>query len=127
MSLEIKTIERDWFLPQERGYKAVSFYLSEKPESRILLTEDSDYPKMFNFHIEEGQNLVDPELDYLVGQVIDYLPAGWNLGTCGESDEQKIRLYRKFYGILDDTNCLRTLTDKHTHHPVYLKIMKKKI
>lgn len=29
MSLEIKTIERDWFLPQERGYEAVSFYLSE--------------------------------------------------------------------------------------------------
>ena len=50
MELEINNVIRDWFYPQERGYGAISFTLKNKPESQILLTQDSEYNNMFDFH-----------------------------------------------------------------------------
>jgi hypothetical protein len=126
MSLEIRNIIRDWFISDyEKSYSAISFYISDKPKSRILLSEDKEYDKTFNFHIEKGEDLSEPELDFLVQGIIDFLPLEWNLTTCGKSDPQKLRLYHKFYSKLSDTDCVRIIRDEWDNHAVYLKILKR--
>ena len=125
MELEINNVIRDWFYPQERGYGAISFTLKNKPESQILLTQDSEYNNMFDFHPINCEDLEDIELDFLVSGIVSYIPRGWTLGTCGESYEQKLRFYRKLYGKLSDTDCVRILHDSFDKHSVYLKILRK--
>ena len=128
MNLEIQNVIREWFvIGEEKSYSAISFFISGKPESRILLTEDLEYDNTFNFHIEGGEKLSDPELEFLVEGVCRFLPLNWNLTSCGRSENEKLRLYRLFdnSSSLSETNCVRIIRDGWDNHAVYLKILKK--
>ena len=126
MKLVIKTVDRNWKDPKERGFSAISFSISEKPKSEIYLTEDLDYPRSFNYHMIGGEELQDYEIKFLATSVISFLQPGYYLLSCGESWKQKERLRDIFEksGQLKDTGCLRSLTNK-LGETYYYKILKK--
>ena len=111
----------------ERSPMAITFYLPSKPDSRVLLLEDLDYEHSFDYHIENGDNLGEDELDAIVKFIVCFIQPGYYLLTCGESGEQLWRLYWKFYcysGKLQDTGCLRVLRNKTGQEKTY-KILRK--
>lgn len=127
MNLTIKEVDRNWKDKDERGFGAISFSIPEKPNDEIYLVEDLGYPKTFNFHMIGGNNLGDSEILFLAKAVISFIQPGYYLTSCGESWEQKERLYKVFEKLpgLDDTGYLRVLKDKEDKNHYY-KIFKKK-
>ena len=127
MNLNVREVDRDWKTSKERGYKAISFSLREKPESTILLVEDVDYESSFDYHICFGENLCEDEFKFLANVVLNFMQPGWYLLTSGESNPEKEKLYNYFLysGRTEDTDCLRVLKtiDGETK---YYKILRKK-
>ena len=123
MNLIIKSVQKSWMEPEERGYTAISFSLEEKPKSVVYLSDDKDYSNSFNYHICFGESLSDQELECIGRGIVSFLQPGWNLLTCGEDNSEKKRLYNFFLRspFLEDTGCLRTL-----HGGNLYKILKKK-
>ena len=124
MKLLIKEVKREWKDKKERSYSAISFKI-EGRKGEIYLTEDTDYPKSHNVHMIWGEELGNEELEFLVASVIDYIPSGHYILSCGESWEQKERMYCIFVRLLEDTSCLRTLRDKEGKEHYYPILRKK--
>ena len=118
MKLVVKEIETNKKDIKEKSFKAISFGLTNK-KGEIYLTEDSDYPRSHDVSIVEGENLTDSELKFLVKSVIDYIPEGHYILSCGEHWEQKERMYKIFESLLKDTTCIRTLKDREGREHYY--------
>lgn len=123
MKLRIKEVDREWKCREERSYKAISFGLEGK-QGEIYLTEDQDYPKSYDVHMIEGWELSNPDIEFLVSSVIRHIPQGYYVMSCGESWEQKERMYQFFEKMMVDTCCLRVLKDKGGREHYY-KILRK--
>jgi len=123
MKLLIKTVEREWKDIKEKSYSATSFSIKDK-KGKIYMTEDADYPNSYDVHMILGEELSDKELRFLVSSVIENISEGHYILSCGESWEQKERMYRIFESLLSDTGCLRVLKD-HDGKEYYYPILKK--
>jgi hypothetical protein len=124
MKLNIKTVERNWREPKERSYTATSFSIEGRP-GEILMTDDLDYPNCHDLHPINAARLTKDELKFLANSIIQNIPSGHYLLTCGESWKEKEDLFWILSGLLSDTGCLRTLKDREggTHYyPILKKI-----
>ena len=124
MKLNIKTVERNWREPKERSYTATSFSIEGRPGA-ILMTDDLDYPNCHDLHPIETARLTKDEFKFLAKSVIDYIPSGHYLLTCGESWKEKEDLFGIRSSLLSDTGCLRTLKDKEGglhYYPILKKL-----
>lgn len=122
MKLNIKTVKRGWRDLREKSYNAISFSI-EGRKGEILMTDDLDYPLCHDLHPIEADQLTKEELKFLAQSIIDYIPEGHYLLTCGESWKEKEDLFRILSAMLFDSGCLRTLKDREggTHYYPILK------
>ncbi len=72
----------------------------------------------------EAARLTEDELKFLAKSIIDYIPSGHYILTCGESWKEKEDIFGILSGLLSDTGCLRTLKDREGG-PHYYPILKK--
>jgi hypothetical protein len=124
MKLNINTVDRDWRDLKEKSYSAISFSIEGRP-GEILMTDDLDYPNCHDLHPINTEKMNNGELDFLTSSIIDYIPEGHYLLTCGESWKEKEDLFGILSGLLSDTGCLRTLKDKEGgihYYPILKKI-----
>ena len=124
MKLNIKTVERNWRDLREKSYTATSFSIEGRP-GEILMTNDLDYSNCHDLHPIETARLTKEELKFLAKSVIDYIPSGHYLLTCGESWKEKEDLFGILSGLLSDTGCLRTLKDREGglhYYPILKKL-----
>ena len=124
MKLNIKTVERNWREPKEKSYTATSFSIEGRP-GEILMTDDLDYPNCHDLHPIEATRFTKDEFKFLAKSIIQNIPSGHYLLTCGESWKEKEDLFGILSGLLSDTGCLRTLKDREGglhYYPILKKI-----